>query len=106
MIGPEVPGEGLPKVTETTTCTWTVTLSAATAEVPIRLADFSASDHLGVVYPMAPAPGQPAPPTRLGPGQTVTFGLRAIMHTGEGLMLWSPGGSDLVASWDFVVEND
>jgi hypothetical protein len=36
----------------------------------------------------------------------VTFELRAVMPTGEGLMRWAPDAQQIVASWDFVVEND
>lgn len=106
VVGPDVPGEGLPKVTDTTTCTWIVTLEAATGALPVKLDDFTASDHLGAVYKMALAPGQRTLPATIARGQSLTFSLRTIMPTGEGLMRWAPGGSDLVASWDFVVEND
>lgn len=105
VVGPEVPGEGLPKVTETTTCTWTVTLSGANARIPLSISDFSSRDHLGTTYRPALVPGQPAPPAQVLPGQRVTFELRAVMRTGEGLMTFSPGGKP-VAAWDFVVEND
>ena len=105
VVGPDVPGEGLPKVTETTTCTWTVTLSGATAPIPVSVADFSSRDHLGAIYRPTLVSGQPAPPAQVLPGRSVTFELRAIMRTGEGLMTWSPGGRP-IAAWDFVVEND
>ena len=106
VTGPVVPGEGLPEQTESTTCTWTVTLSGATASVPIRLTDFSTLDHLGSVYRTHLAPGSRTPPARLEPGSTATFSLRTVMPTGEGLMRWTAGGTRVVASWDFEVEND
>jgi len=106
VIGPDVPGEGLPKVTETTTCTWTITLSGATAPIPLSVGDFSSRDHLGTTYRPTPVIGHPGPPARILPGQQVTFELRAIMRTGEGLMTFAPGGKLPVAAWDFVVEND
>lgn len=106
VVGPDVPGQGLPKVTEATTCTWTVTLTGATAPIPLSVSDFSSRDHLGLTYRPTLAPGQPAPPPEVLPGQTVKFELRAIMRTGEGLMTWSPGANLPVAAWDFVVEND
>jgi hypothetical protein len=104
--GPVVPGEGLPYQTPATTCTWTVTLTGATRTLPIDLADFTSIDHLGAVYHATLVPGQPAPPAQLQPGQTTTFELRAVMPTGEGLMRWAPSGQQIVASWDFEVEND
>jgi hypothetical protein len=106
VTGPEVPGEGLPYQAEATTCTWALTLSGATAPVPITVADFSTIDHLGAVYHPVPVPGRAQPPATLQPGQTARFELRAVMPTGEGLMRWAPAQQQIVASWDFEVEND
>ena len=106
ITGPAVPGEGLPHQTPSTTCTWTVTMTHATARVPITLADFSTLDHLGAVNHPTFVTGQPAPLATIGPGQTITFELRAVMTVGEGLIRWAPGGGRTVASWDFEVEND
>ena len=105
VTGPDVPGEGLPYQGPATTCTWTVTLTDATADLPIDIADFSSIDHLGTIYHPTTVPGQPPLPTAVKPGQHVTFELRAVMRTGEGLMRWSPNHATL-ASWDFEVEND
>jgi hypothetical protein len=106
VSGPQVPGEGLPYRTRATTCTWTVTLIGATKTMPITIADFDALGHLGTVFHVALVAGQPVPPAVLAPGRTVTFELRAVMPTGEGLMRWAPGGKQIKASWDFIVEND
>jgi hypothetical protein len=103
VSGPVVPGEGLPYQTDATTCTWTVTLTGASAQVPISVADFSTLDHLGTTYHPTFVT---APPAMLAPGQRITFQLRAVMRVGEGLMRWSPGMSGYVASWDFEVEID
>jgi hypothetical protein len=106
VSGPEVPGEGLPYQAPVTTCTWVVTMSRATGTVPISLADFSSIDALSNVYLPAFVPGQPLPPSVLRPGMKVSFELRAQMPTGEGLMRWAPNGRNIVAKWDFIVEND
>jgi hypothetical protein len=106
VSGPVVPGEGLPKQQEATTCTWTVTLSRATTTMPIDIADFTSLDHLGAVYKVAAVPGQPRIPRSIAPGQTRRFELRAVMPTGEGLMRWAPDGDKILASWDFEVETD
>lgn len=106
VTGPEVPGEGLPHETEQTTCTWTVQLRGATESVPIDIADFTTLDQLGTVYHPTLVPGAPVPARVVAPGQTVTFELRTIMVTGEGLMRWAPGGAGTLASWDFEVETD
>lgn len=104
--GPVVPGEGLPYQGPATTCTWTVTLSGATARVPLSLTAFDSIDHLGRIYQMAPVEGQPAVPTSVGPGQNATFEMRAYEAVGEGMMRWAPDGRHIVAMWDYEVEND
>jgi hypothetical protein len=106
VSGPEVPGEGLPYQAPSTTCTWTVTLTAGDKALPINVADFSSLDHLGGTYSMSPVPGQLAPPAEVAAHSTATFELRAVMVVGEGIMRWAPGGHGTVASWDFEVEND
>jgi hypothetical protein len=106
VSGPEVPGEGLPYQAPTTTCTWTVTMSKATGAVPVSVSDFSSIDDLGSVYRPNLVPGQSSPPAVLKPGQKVSFEIRAGEPVGEGLMRWAPNGRQIVAKWDFVVEND
>ena len=106
VVGPEVPGEGLPYQAPSTTCTWTVTITAKSGSVPVNAGDFTSIDHLGEIYRPTFVAGQSVPPTVLEPGQSATFELRAIMTVGEGLMRWAPGGGSIVGSWDFEVEND
>ena len=106
VSGPVVPGEGLPYQSNATTATFTVTLDDASAEVPLTLGQFHTMDHLGGISQLAPVPGEAGPPSAVEPGQTVTFELRAVMVTGEGILQWAPDGSHPVATWDFVVEND
>jgi hypothetical protein len=106
VTGPQVPGEGLPFQANADTCTWVVTMSDATGTVPIKTPDFTAIDDQSNVYKPAFVPGQPRPPAVLKPGQKVSFELRVVEATGEGLMRWAPDGTHIVAKWDFVVEND
>jgi hypothetical protein len=106
VSGPTVPGEGLPYQAPSTTCTWTVTISHATASIPLSLTDFNSIDHLGHIYAMAAVPSGPTVPTRVGPGQTVTFQIRAYELVGEGVMRWAPDRQHIVGEWDFEVEND
>jgi hypothetical protein len=135
VVGPQVPGEGLPHQTSSTACTWTVTLTGVSGNVAVAASDFTSLDHFGNVYrptvlagsvvtgaalaesgpsSSGPSPSGTSPsgvaagdvlPATLGTGQTVTFQLRAFMRVGEGLMRWAPGGAK-VASWDFQVETD
>ena len=106
VSGPQVPGEGLPFQANADTCTWVVTLSQATGTVPVSAADFTAIDDQNNVYKPAFVPGRPKPAATVKPGQKVSFELRAVEATGEGLMRWAPDGHNIVAKWDFVVEND
>lgn len=106
VSGPEVPGEGLPFQAQADTCTWVVTMSEATGPVPVSPADFTSIDDLGHVYRPYFVPGQPRPSPFLRPGQKISFELRVVEATGEGLMRWAPDGQNIVAKWDFVVEND
>ncbi len=106
VSGPIVPGEGLPYQPDATTCTWTVTMRDATADVPVSVADFHSVDHLGSVFVMGLVPGERPPPPVLHPGQTLTFKLRSYELTGEGMMQWAPDHTHVVAYWDYTVEND
>jgi hypothetical protein len=106
VSGPIVPGEGLPDEPAATTCTWTVTMKDATADVPVSLADFHSVDHLGSVFVMGLVPGEHPPPPVLHPGQRLTFQLRSYELVGEGMMQWAPDRKHVVGNWDYEVEND
>lgn len=106
VSGPIVPGEGLPYQPDGTTCTWTVTMGDASADVPVSVADFHSVDHLGAVFLMGLVPGERPLPKLLHPGQSLTFQLRAYELVGEGMMQWAPDHRHVVAYWDYTVEND
>jgi hypothetical protein len=106
VSGPIVPGQGLPQPQSATTCTWTVTMKDASADVPVRLADFHSVDHLGSVFLLGLVPGEHAPPTVLHRGHSLTFRLRAYELVGEGQMQWAPDHKHVVGYWDYTVEND
>jgi hypothetical protein len=78
----------------------------ASADVPVSIADFHSVDHLGSVFLMGLVPGEPTPPSVLRPGHSVTFRLRAYELVGEGMMQWAPDHRNVVADWDYTVEND
>lgn len=104
--GPVVPGEGLPVRQDYTTCTWTISLSHVHGTVPISIADFDTIDHDQTVYKPYLVPGHPTPPASLHSGQDLSFQIRVVMPVGEGLMRWAPDGNNIVAKWDYQVEND
>ena len=75
--------------------------------VPISVADFDSIDHPR--RSTSPDPGARTAdplPTSLHTGQSLSFKIRAVMPTGEGLMRWAPDGNNIVAKWDYQVEND
>src|ERR1700683_1626312 len=104
--GPVGPGEGLPDQPAATTCTWTVTMKDASADVPVSIADFHSVDHVGSVFLMGLVPGEHAPPSVLHPDQTLTFQLRSYELVGEGMMQWAPDHKHVIGYWDYTVEND
>jgi hypothetical protein len=106
VSGPIVPGEGLPDQPAATTCTWTVTMQHASADVPVSIGDFHSVDHLGSVFLMGLVPGEHAPPPILHPGQSLTFRLRSYELVGEGMMQWAPDHTHVIGYWDYTVEND
>jgi hypothetical protein len=106
VSGPTVPGVGLPYQPASTTCTWTVKMWDASADVPVSLADFHAVDHLGSVLRPGLFPGERPPPRVLHRGQTRTFKLQAYELVGEGQMQWAPDHKHVVAYWDYSVEID
>jgi hypothetical protein len=106
VSGPIVPGQGLPEQPDASTCTWTVTMKNASADVPVSIKDFHSVDHLGSVFLLGLVPGEHAPPSVLRPGQTLTFKLRSHELVGEGMMLWAPDHKHVLAYWDYTVEND
>ena len=106
VTGPLVPGEGFTYQTSFTTCTWTVSFTDVVGRVPIAIADFDTIDHTGAVFQPTLVPGQPAPPAFVTTGGHLSFQIRAVMPVGEGLMRWAPDGNNIVAKWDYQVEND
>lgn len=106
VSGPTVPGAGLPYQNDAVVCTWTVTMHDIHGTVPVLLQDFHSVDHLGSTFQMTYAPYTQRPPTVLHAGQSTTFKLRAYELIGEGMMQWSPNHRQLVAMWDYTVEND
>lgn len=105
VVGPSVPEEGQFPVPSTSPCTFVVTLTRATGDIPIDLSTFSVLDEQGNTHALSLAPGTPAPPSVLHKAARAAFYLTAVLPTGSGQLTWAPGGKP-VASWDFDVEID
>lgn len=104
--GPQVPVHGALVALSAVTCTFTVTLSGATADEPLDLGQWSAFDHLGRTYRLDLVAGTVPLPPVLHPGQRVTAFLRATLPPGEGIVRFAPDGHAVAADWDFSVETD
>jgi hypothetical protein len=106
-VGPRVPRSGQFPVPATSPCSFDVTLARASAAIPLAGRDFTVLDELGHRhYLHITAPGGRPAPARIGPGQTVTLVMTAVLPTGSGTLRWSPASPRPVASWDFAVEID
>lgn len=106
-VGPAVPEEGRFPIPASTRCTFTVTVTGATAPVAIRADQWSGIDERNVLHRLrlVPPSGRPARGT-VGPGETVSFDLVADLPPGSGALMWSPTGGRPVGTWDFDVEID
>lgn len=104
VVGPAVPASVIPPP-PTTQATFTVTLAAATGDVPINIAAFTIVDELGRLHHPQRPPGAippPAAPSSRGP---VTFQLTDVLPVGAGTIRWAPQGTQ-VMGWEFTVEID
>lgn len=106
-VGPQVPEEGQFPVPPTSPCTFDVTLGKATGVISLRQQDFTAVDELGNLhYLRVTLRGGGTMPADIGPGQTLTLVMSAVLPTGNGTLRWSPASAKPVASWDYAVEID
>lgn len=108
VVGPAVPEEGKVPVPKTSPCTFTVTLTSASAPIPIRPRQFAAIDERGVIRTLkVQRLDGGAAPSQVTPGTTVRLKMSAVLPTGEGRLMWAPleGGRPPV-QWDFDVEID
>ncbi|HEY2216068.1 MAG TPA: hypothetical protein VGH21_01145 [Solirubrobacteraceae bacterium] len=105
--GPSVPEEGKTPVPETSPCTFILTFARAHGVVPISAKAFAFVDEQGHVrHPHVTAMDGGAPPSHVAPGQTVSLTVKDVLPTGDGALMWTPGGGRPIASWDFDVEID
>jgi hypothetical protein len=108
VVGPAVPEEGQVPVPKTSPCTFTVTLTSATAPIPVRPRQFAAIDEQGILHILkVRSLDGGAPPNQVTPGTTVELRMSAVLPTGEGRLAWAPlAGSRPIVQWDFDVEID
>ena len=105
--GPSVPEEGKTPVPETSPCTFIVTFAHVHGVVPLSAASFAFIDEQGHVrHPHVTAMDGGAPPSHVASGQTVSLTVKDVLPTGDGALMWTPGGGRPIASWDFDVEID
>jgi hypothetical protein len=107
VVGPEVPEEGKLPVPATTPCSFTVTMTRVSGNVPLRASDFTIlAENSRLYHPRVSGPhGRPAPSV-VKPGQTVMLTIKAALPTGGGQVRWKPAAGPPISSWDFDVEID
>jgi hypothetical protein len=108
VVGPAVPEEGNVPVPANSPCTFTVTLTSATAPIPIGPKQFTAIDERGAIHTLnvRSLDGGPSP-RQVTPGTTVRLKMSAVLPTGEGRLMWAPlRESRPPVQWDFDVEID
>jgi hypothetical protein len=107
-LGIDVQGPAYPSSTKvgatSVPCTFTVTLSGASAAVGLARAHFDLLDHLGVVHQVKVVSG--SIPSTVRPGQSVTVHLTATVPSGEGLLRFYPSSAGSASGWDYVAETD
>lgn len=104
VVGPTAP-PGTKVGAEKADLTWTVTVSDATATIPLSLAQFNVQDESGAYHGVTASDGGTIPAS-IKPGETVTFAVHTVAASGEGMVRWAPDGNRVVALWDYVAELD
>ncbi len=107
VVGPRIPRRGGVPAPPTTRCTFTITLTDTSGEVPLRGGAFTIVDEYGQVHhPRVTVSGGGSPPSTVAPGHTVSLTASAMLPTGNGQLRWAPAGTRPIVSWDFDVEVD
>jgi hypothetical protein len=106
-VGPTVPEDGRFPVPATSPCTFIVTFAAASGVIPLSAKAFTLIDELGHVrHPRVTAIGGGALPRQVLPGRPMSLKVYDVLPTGDGGLIWAPGGTRPIVSWDFDVEID
>jgi hypothetical protein len=107
VVGPEVPEEGKFPVPATSPCSFTVTLTRVSGDVPLRASDFTIlAEDSHLYHPRVSGPHGGPVPSVVKPGQTVMLTIKAVLPTGGGQVRWKPENGPPISSWDFDVEID
>ncbi len=106
--GPSTPEQGHFPVPTTSPCTFTVTLTAASAPIAITPQQFATIDEQGRLHTLKVTNLNGGPvPSDIAPGRTVDLKMYAVLPTGQGRIMWAPvAGRKPVVQWDFDVEID
>lgn len=105
--GPSVPEEGHFPLPRTSPCTFVVTFTAASGDVPLSPTAFATTDEQGRLHKLrVTVMGGGPVPQHVAPGRTVTLTMYTVLPTGEGRLLWAPAAGRPIVQWDFDVEID
>ena len=107
VVGPQVPEEGKFPVPATSPCSFTVTLTRVSGDVPLRASDFTIlAEDSHLYHPRVSGPPGGPVPRVVKSGQTVMLTIKAVLPTGGGQVRWTPQHGPPLSSWDFDVEID
>jgi hypothetical protein len=107
IVGPQVPEEGKFPVPATSPCTFVVTLTRVSGDVPLHASDFTIlAENRHLYHPRVSGLHGGSIPHIVRSGQTVMLAIKAVLPTGGGQVRWAPQHGRPVSSWDFDVEID
>lgn len=107
VVGPVVPEEGKFPVPPTSPCSFTITLTHVTGNVPLSAGAFTILAENGRLYrPRVLGPHGGPVPRDVKPGHPVLLTVKAVLPTGGGQVRWTPETGAPIGSWDFDVEID
>jgi hypothetical protein len=106
-VGPTVPHAGRVPIPATSSCTFTLRLTAGSGVMRLSATAFTLVDEFGHVHhPRVTARGGGPLPRQLLAGRTISLTMRAVLPTGNGSLEWATNGRRPIVAWDFNVEVD
>ncbi len=107
MVGPQVPRLGVFPMPKMTPCTFFVTLTHASGDIPLTPSNFLIVDQRGRLHrSVVHVTGSRAATRTVSRGHTTTIRLDTVLSTGPGEVVWTIDGRTPIVSFEFVTEID